>query len=194
MSLAPLFVIALRVLGPISIFWNKFFGISISILLDLFDLPILGALGNPDLFWRIGYHKIDKVLDIYYLSFFFFLSLKWKEKLPRRVCAFLFSYRLIGVLGFLLSSKRYFLVLCPNLFENFFLFYLIAKSISPAFKLEKISQLCLVLLIVGIPKIFQEYITHYLELTPAEFLKNFTPFYFEQSTITEWLKTKFFTH
>jgi len=174
-----------------TLFWNKAFGIISCIFFDIYDLPILGILKSPNLFWGIEYHYVDKVLDTYYLFFFFLLSLKWKDNLAKKTSSFLFFCRLTGVVGLLSTQERDSLLFFPNIFENFFLFYLIAKSISPTFEIKTISRLFFVLLIVGTPKIFQEYVAHHLKLWPAEFLTRFTPFHIEQRTLTEWFKIKF---
>lgn len=191
MNLGPFLVAGLRLLMPFSLFWNKAFGVISCILLDIYDLPILGLFKSPNLFWGIEYHLVDKVLDTYYLFFFFLLSLKWQDKLAKKTSAALFFWRVIGVGGLLLTQERSFLLFFPNIFENFFLFYIIVKSISPNFQIKTISRLFLILLIIGVPKVFQEYVAHHQEMWPAEFLDKYTPFNIKEKTFTDWFKKKF---
>lgn len=190
MNFSPFLVVFLRLLAPFSLFLNKGFGIVSCVLLDIYDLPILGLLKSPNLFWGIEYHLVDKVLDVWYLFFFFLLSLKWQDKLAKRTSGFLFFWRVIGVGGLLLTQERSSLLFFPNIFENFFLFYIIAKATSPKFEIKTISFLFWILLFVGIPKIFQEYLGHHLELSPAQILDKFTPLNIKEHTIMDWLKKK----
>lgn len=191
MNFGPFFVVGLRLLAPLPLFWNSALGIVSCLLLDIYDLPILGLFKTPNLFWGIEYHLVDKVLDTYYLAFFFWFSLKWKDKLAKNTSSFLFFWRVIGVAGLLATKERSFLLYCPNIFENFFLFYIIAKSISPGFEIKNFRRLLIILLLVGVPKIFQEYVAHHLELWPAEVVNKYTPFHIKEKTFTDWFKKNF---
>lgn len=191
MNVGPFFVVGLRLLAPLSLFWNKAFGIISCIFIDIYDLPILGLFKSPNLFWGIEYHLVDKILDSYYLAFFFWLSLKWKDELAKKASAFLFFWRLIGVAGLLITQERSFLLYCPNIFENFFLFYVIAKAISPNFEIKNFRRLFIILLAVGITKIPTEYLAHHLEMSPAQILDKYTPLTIKERTIMDWFKNRF---
>ena len=56
---------------------------------------------------------------------------------------------------------RQFIILAPNIFENFYVFWVVVLRFFPRFSLTR-KRLLIVLLAVGIPKIIQEYMMHSL--------------------------------
>lgn len=182
--------VLLRLIVPLSIFRSPLWGTILSMLLDFWDCPVLSVIesfGNQDVYWGIEYHLIDKILDIYYLFFLFFVSFKWKENLARKTSIILFYYRILGSIGFLFTGERILLVLFPNIFENFFLFYLIVKKVYPSFRIKGFTMLILILLVVSIPKIIQEYFTHYVKPDSVMLLNKYTPLNIEEPTVAEWI-------
>lgn len=192
MDLASLIVIFLRVLVPVSILRYPLFGIIACLLLDIGDVVLVEILGGASGLGGANYHQIDKILDIYYLSFASLISLRWTDVLARRASFALFWYRFLGISIFLMTDWRIVLVFFPNIFEFFFIFYLVARKISSSFQLRRISQLILILAILSFFKLGQEYIFHYLQMDPATILKTFTPIYFEESTIWGWISGNIF--
>ena len=59
----------------------------------------------------------------------------------------------------------------PNLFENFFLFYVIAERVKPKWIPTTRRSLALVLLILYIPKFGQVWLLYYSEATPWNWFK-----------------------
>lgn len=131
-------------------------------LLDAIDVVLIGILNLGDF---PNYPSTDKYLDVYYLSFELIVSLRWTNTLVRNTSIFLFVYRLIGFVLFEITSIRVFLLIFPNLFENFFIFFEAYKRIK---KTEKLGWkgLLIALVLLLIPKMGQEYMLHFKEFGP----------------------------
>lgn len=164
-------VIAVRILVPFSILRWPFGGVLLSIAADATDVIILDALGWGSLDWKF-YHPLDKLFDIYYLSFAFYVSLKWQEKLARNTSIILFLWRFAGFVVFEITGIRKVLFFAPNIFENFYLLAAGAKKFFPNFRLDNHRKLAIFLLIAAIPKIIQEYIQHFQEFPIWPFIKH----------------------
>lgn len=159
--MVALLVVALRLLLPFTIFRWPLLGGLLALTADFYDFPLLNTFGwgflTPE-----TYQSVDKMLDIYYLSFEFLVALRWNDLLARKAAVGLFSWRLIGVIIFELTQVRKFLFFAPNIFEYFYLAFLGIKKFKPDFRLSK--KLLLILLVaIGIPKLAQEFVLHYLE-------------------------------
>ena len=108
----------------------------------------------------VNNQKWDKLLDTWYLCFLFAASRRWTSALARRTVAVLLAWRLVGVAIFEATGWRQVLVLTPNIFENFYLFWAMALKWFP-FRLTG-RRLALILIAVGIPKLYQEAAMHWL--------------------------------
>jgi hypothetical protein len=92
-----------------------------ALVIDGVDQTIFQAFTTLPL---AGYQSYDKALDIYYLSIEYLSMLRnWTNLTAFAMGRFLFYYRLVGSLLFELSQMRALLLLFPNTFEYFFLFY-----------------------------------------------------------------------
>jgi hypothetical protein len=110
-----------RFLVPLSIPRFPLPGILASLVLDAVDQTIFQQFPGLDLSSYQGY---DKALDIYYLSIAYISTLRnWKNLFAFQVSRFLFYWRLVGVALFELSHLRALLLIFPNTFEYFFIFY-----------------------------------------------------------------------
>jgi hypothetical protein len=116
-----------------------------------------------------NYAALDKALDTYYLSFELIVSLRW-EPLAKWTSVVLFAYRFLGFVLFEVTQARVFLVIFPNLFENFYLAYLIIRRFAPAWALTP-PRLAALLALLLIPKLAQEYLLHYAEAQPWDWIK-----------------------
>jgi len=169
-----LIIIGLRLVVPITIVRWPLWGGIIAMLLDGADVIIADALSlitqEPG---GMGthYHALDKWLDMYYLTLEAGLSLRWKHRIARITGVILFLYRVIGSVNFEISGARIVLFFFPNLFENFFLFYGAAVRFAPRLLPHTARTLLLALLILSIPKFIQEWILHYAQLQPWNWLK-----------------------
>lgn len=130
--------------------------------------------------WRINifnlanihanYVIIDKLLDFYYLSIELFIIMKWKSIFAKRIGIGLYLLRMMGVVLLVITGKEYFLFIFPNIFENFFLFYLAVKHIiGREINLSYIT-LSLSVLVLAVPKLVQEYFMHIRILSNWRFI------------------------
>jgi hypothetical protein len=162
-----LIVILLRLIIPLSIFRWPLGGALAALLADMLDVVIVDAL---DMGGFSDYAALDKALDMYYLSFCLIVSLRWEESLARWTSIVLFAYRAIGFMLFEVTQIRVFLFIFPNLFENFYLAYLTLKKFASDFYLTP-KSLAVLLAVLLIPKLAQEYLLHYAEAKPWGWIK-----------------------
>ena len=172
-----LLVLGLRILIPLGILrYPLVFGL-LAVFFDAVDVILMDAIQTDSLpvltnFFHQNYHALDKWLDTYYLGIAFLVSLKWKEVLAKRTSIVLFLWRLAGVIAFELTHLRAVLFFAPNLFENFFFFYLIARKIKPGWEIKTKKRLFIILGLLYIPKFFQEYLLHVMQAQPWNWLKS----------------------
>lgn len=157
-------VILLRLVVPLLILRWPLAGGVLAMLLDGADVIIVDLFGPGGM--GPFYHAIDKYLDLYYLGLELIVSLRWTETLPRRASIALYFYRLVGVIAFEFTGIRVLLVFFPNLFENWFLFYMVRCHFFPRLRFNTWPRLLTALGLLYIPKFFQEYILHYRQLQP----------------------------
>ena len=163
--IARTIVIAVRVILPLSIFrWALVGGIA-SMIVDAVDV-----IGEEPGFGS-NYQEIDKPLDLYYLTFEFIVSLRWAT-LARNTSIALFALRVFGMIAFTLTGARILLFIFPNLFENWYLYYLITVRWYPRLVPANARQLAIVLVALYIPKIAQEYVLHFAEFKPWSTFKD----------------------
>jgi hypothetical protein len=111
-------VVLSRLLVPLAIFRWPLPAILAAMVLDAVDQTVFQAFTTLDLSF---YQSYDKALDIYYLSIAFISTMRnWTNLYAYRTAAFLFYYRLVGVVLFELSQVRTLLLIFPNTFEYFF--------------------------------------------------------------------------
>jgi hypothetical protein len=174
---AALLVIALRVFVPLTILRWPLGGALLAMALDAVDVVLVDLfakiLGEPPEFGPI-YPALDKVLDTWYLSLELFVAWRdWPERLLRRTAAVLFAWRVIGVVAFDATGIGPLLLVFPNLFENFYLYVVIVRRWAPRLLPHSLATLALVLVVLLIPKLVQEWVLHFVEFHPWQFLKNF---------------------
>lgn len=115
-------VVALRLLIPLGIPKFPLPFILAALVLDGVDQTIfqsVHATGVLD-----NYQSYDKALDVYYLTIAYVSTLRnWLTPFDQGVARVLFYYRLAGTLAFELTGVRALLIIFPNTFEYFFIFY-----------------------------------------------------------------------
>ncbi len=153
-------VIFLRLFIPLSIFRSPLLGAFLSIGLDILDWHLFQAFA-PDNIQR--YQELDKILDLYYIGLEASIVLRWRDAFVKHIALFLFLYRSIGVLLFEVFQMRFLLLVFPNIFEVFFIFYLIYSRFKKNNSLS-LKESILFFIFLGIPKIAQEYVMHYAQL------------------------------
>ncbi len=157
---------ALRLLVPLTILRWPILGLFASMYLDLQDFNYFTIRSDQDM---TTYQTWDKIMDIYYLSIAFYTSLSWKEALVKKLSIFFYSLRALGVIVLFFVHARELLLLFPNVFENFFLFYLLFKRFTNSAKLfTTIPITTIIIASIVIPKIIAEYYLHIL-LSPSIF-------------------------
>lgn len=110
-----------RFLVPLTIPRFPFPGIIAALILDAVDQTIFQQFPGLDL---AGYQGYDKALDIYYLAVAYISTLRnWSNHFAFQVSRALFYWRLVGVALFELTQLRWLLLVFPNTFEYFFIFY-----------------------------------------------------------------------
>ncbi|MCA1781688.1 MAG: hypothetical protein ABR500_04460 [Dermatophilaceae bacterium] len=113
-------VVAARFLVPLLIPRYPLPAIIACLILDGVDQTIFQAFG----FDPPGYQNYDKAMDLFYLSIAFLTTMQnWTRSAAVHIARFLFFYRMLGVLVFELTGTRAALLIFPNAFEYFFIFY-----------------------------------------------------------------------
>ncbi len=113
-------VVVARILIPLGIPRFPLPAILAALVIDAADQTLLAALdAEPS-----NYQQFDKALDVYYLAVAYISTLRnWTDGPAFRVGQFLWYYRLVGVAAFELNGARFLLLVFPNTFEFFFIFY-----------------------------------------------------------------------
>jgi hypothetical protein len=172
--MAALGVIVLRLVVPLTILRWPLAGGLLSMVVDALDVVLVDALakvlGEAGEFGPL-YAQIDKWLDLYYLALEAWMVRRWPEPLIRRVTLGLFAWRLAGVVLFELTVLRPLLLVFPNLFENVYLYVLVARRWFPRFVPATARGVAIVLVALLIPKLVQEWVLHWEELHPWQWLR-----------------------
>lgn len=150
------FVLAIRLIVPLTVFKWPLGGALASIAADTIDIVFFNAFGFPD---RLSYQELDKLLDTYYLTLLFAVAQGWPA-FERGVASGLFAYRAIGVVLFELAGSRVLLFVFPNVFELYYLFVLVVWRYFPAYVLTPARTVGWLVLLL-IPKLVQEYLLHW---------------------------------
>ena len=161
MTVSAIIVLVLRLLIPATIFRYRITGAIASMVIDMLDVVLVAALqvalGEDQVGFGEHYQRFDKWLDMYYLTIEAIVCLSWSNNLARNAAG---------------EEFRKLIFFFPNLFENFFLYYIICDRFWPRLIPTKISTLIVVLVILYIPKFFQEYILHFAEVKPWQWIRS----------------------
>jgi hypothetical protein len=166
-------VIAGRFILPLFIPRYPLPAILLCLLLDAADQTILQLFTGMDLGF---YQEYDKALDIFYLSIAMLAAMRnWKSFPALAILRILFYSRLVGVLLFELTQARFFLLLFPNAFEYFFIFYECIKSSWTPPKENSGFFVWAAVLIWLFIKLPQEYWLHIAQLDLTDTIKEIIP-------------------
>ncbi len=162
-------VVAARFLVPLTIPRYPLPGILASLIIDAVDQTIFQQFPSLSL---EGYQGYDKALDIYYLTIAYILTLRnWSNPFAFQASRFLFYWRLVGVVLFELAHLRALLLIFPNTFEYFFIFYeayrlrLDPKRMTNRFVIGAAAFIWIVI------KLSQEYWIHIAQPDVTDFIK-----------------------
>lgn len=178
------FIFRILLLFPMFLYFSPFY--FLALITDLFDYQVLSYFDTQS---YLIYQTIDKTADILLfavatLAIIFhaysdnikkFLYIKstlripfldrYEEKFPvsrgvAKAVSFMFIYRFVGFIIYEITKNRFILLLFPNYIEYFLMFYagfrIIYKK-EPDFKNSYIRLILILLLII---KIVQEYLLH----------------------------------
>lgn len=155
-------IAAVRLLVPLLIFRWPFWGALLCIAADGLDTFVLEYLPADTIEQR--YHTFDKFFDLYYLTIeALVVHRRWTDVLARRTGLALYALRLSAVILFELTQIRQLFLVGANVFENFYIYIAGRLEIDASYRIRSVRSLVLILLFVGIPKLFQEYVMHYRE-------------------------------
>jgi hypothetical protein len=116
-----LLVMGLRLLVPLAIPRFPLPTVIAALVLDGLDQGIFAGFTNLNL---ENYQSYDKALDVYYLTIAYLSTMRnWTNLHAVRIGRFLIYFRLVGALLFELTGIRAILLIFPNTFEYFFIFY-----------------------------------------------------------------------
>jgi hypothetical protein len=158
-----------RFLVPLTIPRFPFPGIIASLILDAVDQTIFQQFPGLDL---EGYQGYDKALDIYYLAIAYITTLRnWSNLFALKVSRFLFYWRLVGVALFELTQLRWLLLVFPNTFEYFFIFYEAYRLRWDPERMSKrllIGAAAFIWIVIKLP---QEYWIHIGQIDTTDWIK-----------------------
>jgi hypothetical protein len=158
-----------RFLLPLAIPRYPLPGILASLVLDGVDQTLFQQFTNLPL---EGYQGYDKALDIYYLTIAYVSALRnWGNHFAFKVGRFLFYWRLMGVASFELSHLRPLLLIFPNTFEYFFIFYEAYRLRWDPKRLNKKSLIGAAAFIWIVIKLPQEYWIHIAQIDTTDWIK-----------------------
>jgi hypothetical protein len=158
-----------RFLVPLTIPRFPLPGIIASLILDAVDQTIFQQFPGLEL---EGYQGYDKALDIYYLAIAYISTLRnWANPFAFQVSRFLFYWRLVGVALFELTHLRWLLLVFPNTFEYFFIFYEAYRLRWDPMRMSKkllIGAAAFIWIVIKLP---QEYWIHIGQIDTTDWIK-----------------------
>ena len=146
----------IRITGSLFTLKWAFIGSIFAVFIDLSDLFWQDFL---DMGGIRNYQAFDKILDVFYMSIFLFIAIRWKNILSK-IAIFLFLFRLFGLLIFEITQDRIFLLLFPNIFEFWFILVTGLKLFMKEKTILKPRIIIISLFISGVLKIFHEWVLH----------------------------------
>lgn len=159
-------VVAVRFFVPFAIPWYPLPGVLVSLVADGIDQTIFQQYTNLPL---ENYQGYDKALDIYYLTIAYMSTYRtWTNMFGFKLDRFFFHYRLIGVTLFELIQFRPLMMIFPNTFEYFFIFYEIVRLKWDPRRLGKryiIAAGALIWILIKMP---QEFIIHIAQVDTTD--------------------------
>jgi hypothetical protein len=142
-----------------------------AMLLDAADQTIYQKWTSLDL---SGYQGYDKALDIYYLTILYLATMRnWRHLVAFKTSRFLYFYRLVGAMLFELTQVRAVLLIFPNTFEYFFVFYETVRLRWNPLRMSKrlvIGAAAFIWIVIKLP---QEWWIHVAQLDTTDLMKEY---------------------
>lgn len=163
-------VVGSRLLVPLLVFRFPLPAVLAALVIDAADQTIFQQLTEFDL---ANYQSYDKALDIYYLALAYLSTLRnWAHPFHANVAAFLWYYRLVGVLLFELTDQRWMLLVFPNTFEYVFICYEAVRiAWNPAVRIGHRGMIVLTAAVWVFVKLPQEWWIHVAQNDFTDFLR-----------------------
>ena len=163
-------VVLVQFLAPLFIAKFPLPAILACLIVDGVDQSVLQAFTSLDL---ADYQSYDKALDIFYLAIAMLATLRnWASYPAVQIARFLFYFRLVGVVLFVFIQWRPLLLLFPNTFEYFFIFYEIVRSRWTPTRLGTPFWVVAAAAIWVVFKLPHEYWIHVAQLDATDVLKD----------------------
>lgn len=153
--------ILVRLLVPLVILRYPFRGSLAAILADMIDVVVWDSLGVANL--STHYNQIDKLLDNYMYLIQGYTAWFWLSKEARNIALGLLAYRTVGFILYEIFSQRVLLFIFPNVFIFFYLYYVGYKYFTGKELAVSYKSLAIIVSLLAIPKLFQEYLFHVAE-------------------------------
>jgi hypothetical protein len=169
MTEGALIVIAIRLVVPLFILRYNLVGGLAAVAVDALDVVFVEIIGRGG--FGDYYSQTDKALDTYYLALEFVVSLAWDNPWMRIPAIVLFVHRAIGVVAFEITGIRWLLLVFPNMFENWWLYCVIVAGFAPRVSPRSWATMLVPMTALLIPKLGQEYLLHYQEAQPWDWIK-----------------------
>ena len=162
-------VVLLRIGIPLAIPRYPLPSVIAALVIDAADQTIFQTLTTLDL---DGYQSYDKALDVYYLAIAYVSTLRnWSNLDAFRTSRFLWFYRLVGVTTFELVHWRPLLLIFPNTFEYFFIWYEAVRTRWNPLRLVARTVFGAAAIIWIFIKLPQEYWIHIAQLDTTDVIK-----------------------
>ncbi len=162
-------ILAVRLVVPLFIPRFPLPAILVALVVDAADQTILQRATDFDL---DRYQSFDKALDIYYLAIAYLAVYRnWTNDFAVIVAAFLWYYRLVGVLLFEILGFRWLLMLFPNTFEYFFIAYCVIQTRWNPRRMTNRAVVGLAAFIWIVIKLPQEWWIHVAQNDFTDFMK-----------------------
>lgn len=163
-------VIALRLVSALPILRFPFEGFVMALEADKWDWFWLAA-GDGTNEAQLAYQEWDKFLDLFTLAMALVVSRRWRDPVMRSLLIGTFAWRLVGVAAFLVTRQAWLLIAFPNVFENFFLMYVVFRLLSGRDQmLDGYRTAILVGTVALVPKLIEEYFLHFIERRPWDWV------------------------
>ncbi len=169
MSEGELIVIGMRIALPLLILRAPLVGGIAAMLLDALDVVLIELIGLGG--FGSHYSELDKGLDTYYLALELVVALRWASPWARWPAIALFADRVLGVVLFETTHARWLLLVFPNMFENWWLYCVVAQRFFPRIYPRSVATVLVPMVLLLIPKLGQEWLLHYEEAKPWDWIK-----------------------
>lgn len=164
---AWILVILIRLIVPISILRYPVRGSIISLICEICDMGMLQLLGVTDF---SEYQRIDKALDTYMYFFQGCSMVQWENVKAKLIGVSLLFYRVVGVIAFEVTRDRSMLLVFPDVFIFYFMFYVLYKRAYHRDPFIALRPTFSILIILTAVKLCQEYLLHIIEFPFHHFI------------------------